>query len=274
MSQSNPLTKYFRQPKLFIQLPSKGLNYPPGVLQGDYNNVPIFGMTGMDEILFKTPDALYNGEASSKVIESCCPFITNAKVMPNIDVDTVLIAIRMATFGENMTISHTCKNCGEENNFDIPLQNIINYFSSIAFESKVEISPEITVKLRPLTYEESTMFSVENFKLQRMLYQVRGLTEAEQNEHLSEIYNKLAAIQVELFMLSIESVQLPDTTVTDKEHIKEWLKNSDNSVYKIVKDQLEKNKTVWDIPKQNIQCSACQTDDIVTITLDQSNFFG
>ena len=274
MSQLNPLTKYFRQPKLFIQLPSKGLNYPAGVLQGDYNNVPIFGMTGMDELLFKTPDALYNGEASIKVIESCCPFITNAKVMPNIDVDTVLIAIRMATFGENMTISHTCKNCGEENNFDIPLRNIIDYFSSIAFETKISVNPDINVKLRPLTYEESTMFSVENFKLQRTLYQVRGLTEAEQNEHLSEIYSRLAAIQVELFMLSIESVQLPDVEVTDKEHIKEWLKNSDNSVYKIIKDQLEKNKTIWDIPKQNIQCAACQTDDTVSISLDQSNFFG
>jgi hypothetical protein len=173
-----------------------------------------------------------------------------------------------------MTISHTCKNCGEENNFDIPLRNIIEYFSSIAFETKISVNPDINVKLRPLTYEESTMFSVENFKLQRTLYQVRGLTEAEQNEHLSEIYSRLAAIQVELFMLSIESVQLPDVEVTDKEHIKEWLKNSDNSVYKIIKDQLEKNKTIWDIPKQHIQCAACQTDDTVSISLDQSNFFG
>ena len=75
MSDSNPLQQYFRQPKIFISLPSKGLYYGAGSFQGDYNSVPIMAMTGMDEILMKTPDALFNGEATFKVIESCCPFI-------------------------------------------------------------------------------------------------------------------------------------------------------------------------------------------------------
>ena len=44
MTANNPLQKYFRQPKIYMALPSKGLFYPPGSLLGDYNNVPIFGM--------------------------------------------------------------------------------------------------------------------------------------------------------------------------------------------------------------------------------------
>lgn len=95
MSQTNPLQKYYRQPKLFLSLPSKGLYYEQGNLKGDYTNMPIFGMTGMDEIIFKTPDALFNGEASSKVIESCCPYISDARTMPSIDVDAVLVAIQI-----------------------------------------------------------------------------------------------------------------------------------------------------------------------------------
>ena len=79
MTVYNPLQKYFRQPKIFIKLPSKGLYYDREVLNGDHNNVPIFAMTGMDEIIYKTPDALYSGEATIKVIESCCPYITNAQ---------------------------------------------------------------------------------------------------------------------------------------------------------------------------------------------------
>lgn len=273
MSQSNPLTKYFRQPKIFIQLPSKGLYYPPGVLQGDYTNVPIFGMTGMDEIIFKTPDALFSGEASAKVIESCCPFITNARAMPNIDVDAVLIAIRIATFGDNMGITNTCAACGEENSFDIPLQRLLDYFTSLDFANKIKISDEISVKLRPLSYEEATSISIENFKLQRMLYQTNDLPEEQRNENLNEVYKRLAEIQVELFMMSIESVQVPDTTVTDKEQIKEWLKNADSSVYKIVKEQLEKNKDTWSMPAQEISCGSCGHQDKVTVTLDQSSFF-
>ena len=273
MSQSNPLTKYFRQPKIFIQLPSKGLHYPPGALKGDYNNVPIFGMTGMDEIIFKTPDALFTGEASTKVIESCCPFIADAKEMPNIDVDAVLIAIRIATFGDHMSIVHNCTACGEENNFDIPLQTLIEYFSNIEFVSKVKISDEITVKLRPLSYKESSEVSLENFKLQRMLYQTNDLPEDQKNENLNEVYRRLADIQVNLFMTSIEHVHTPESTVTDKEQIKEWLKNADSSVYKIIKDQLEKNKETWSIPEQDIKCGSCEHSEKVSVTLDQSNFF-
>ena len=274
MTPNNPLTKYFRQPKIFIQLPSKGLFYPPGVLKGDYNNVPIFGMTGMDEILFKTPDALFNGEASSKVIESCCPFITNAKLMPSIDVDAVLVAIRIATYGEEMSISYRCGNCGEESDYDIDLKPIIDYFSEITFESVIKLNDDISVKIRPLTYNEITAFSLENFKLQRMLYQIEGLSETDQQEHLTNVYKKLAEIQVELFMLSIDSVHTPETTVTDKDLIKEWLQNSEKSIYKTIKDKLDANKTQWSIPKQHLKCVSCGTEHDVNISLDQSSFFG
>jgi len=109
MSQPNPLQKFFRQPKVYVSLPSKGLYYEPGSLIGDYNNVPVFAMSGMDEIIMKTPDALFTGEATAKVIESCCPYIKNAKTMPSIDIDALLIAIRIATFGEKMTVTQTCQ---------------------------------------------------------------------------------------------------------------------------------------------------------------------
>jgi hypothetical protein len=274
MSQTNPLNKYFRQPKIFISLPSKGLNYPPGVLAGDYTNVPIFAMTGMDEILFKTPDALFNGEASTKVIESCCPYIKDAKLMPNIDVDALLVAIRIATFGEQMSVNHTCNECGEQGDFDIDLRKLIDYFSSIKFDHTIDVSEELTVRLRPLNYKEMTEFSIENFKLQRMLYQISDVEEAKQQEHLNAVYQKLAEIQIELFMLSIESVQTPDAVVTDKEMIREWLRNADSTVYKKIKDVLESNKNSWSIPKQTIKCAGCGHEDQISITLDQSNFFG
>ncbi len=273
MSDFNPLKKYYRQPKLFVSLPSKGLFYPPGSLQGDYNNMPVFGMTGMDEILFKTPDALFNGEASSKVIESCCPYIKDARNMPSIDVDAILMSIRMATYGELMSIGHTCKNCGTDNEFDIDLRPVVDYFSNLKFESSIAIG-EITVNVKPLSYKELTDFSVENFKLQRMLFQSGDMTEEQQKDHLNGIYQRLAELQVDLFMLSIASVTTPDGVVEDVELIRDWLRNVDRPVYSQIKQHLEQNKETWDIPKQNIKCSECGTEDTVTITMDQANFFG
>jgi hypothetical protein len=69
----NPLQQYFRQPKIFINLPSQGIYSKEGSIQGEVNNMPVYGMTGMDEIIVKTPDALLSGESTVKVVQSCCP---------------------------------------------------------------------------------------------------------------------------------------------------------------------------------------------------------
>jgi hypothetical protein len=122
---TNPLQKYFRQPKLYISLPSKGMFYAEGALVGDPNNFPILAMTGMDEILMKTPDALLNGEATVKIIESCCPYIKNAWSIPSIDLDSILIGIRIATYGDTLTLDNNCSQCGTENTYDVDLKTII-----------------------------------------------------------------------------------------------------------------------------------------------------
>lgn len=270
---NNPLQKYFRQPKIYITLPSKGLYYERGTLGGDYNNVPVFAMTGMDEIIFKTPDALFNGQAVTKVIESCCPYITNANKMPSLDIDALMIAIRIATFGNKMTVEQTCKHCGEENQFDIELGTLLDYFRDMTFASTVQINEELSLKIRPLSYEEMTAVSTENFKLQKMLYQTSELEDDARQQQLDSIYKQLADLQVELFLMSIESVQVPGQLVADKNAIREWLTNADREVYQQIKNKLEENKESWSIPKQHVKCSNCGTDDDVQITMDQANFF-
>jgi DNA-binding protein YbaB len=270
----NPLQKYFRQPKLFISLPSKGLFYKQGVLEGDYNNVPIFPMTGMDEIIMKTPDALFNGESTVQLIESCCPYIKDARGMPSLDIDAVLVAIRLATYGNQMTINHTCKNCGAESPYEINLTSILDNYADKKFDNKVAIG-EIQVNLKPLSYQEMTAFNIENFKLQKMLGQLSSVTDETQKQaYVNQIYQQLGNIQVDIFMSSIESVQTPEELVTDKEFIKDWLKNTVNTSYQTIKDKLESNKNLWQIPKMPVQCPECEHEDFMEISMDQSNFFG
>ena len=61
-------------------------------------------MTARDEIIFKTPDALMNGQGMVDVIQSCIPEIKDAWQISNYDLDTILIALRIATYGETMDI--------------------------------------------------------------------------------------------------------------------------------------------------------------------------
>jgi hypothetical protein len=235
--------------------------------------VPIFAMSGMDEIIYKTPDALFNGEATVKVIESCCPFIKDAKTVPSIDIDALMVAIRIATFGAELTVGHTCRNCESDNEFTVELSQLLDYFNSLTFVNTIKINDEITLKIRPLQYEEMTYFSIENFKLQRQLFQSQNLTDAERQAVIDQIYKTLSELQLQLFLTSIESVQIPELVVNDKAQIEEWLRNADRDVYAKVKEKLESNKETWDIPKQHIKCPECNTEDDITVTLDQSNFF-
>lgn len=273
MNPGNPLVKFFRQPKIFINLPSRGLYYEQGALAGNYEQVPIFAMTGMDEIISKTPDALFSGEATARIIESCCPTIKNARLMPSIDLDTLMVAIRIATFGPKMTFSQTCKNCQTENEYESDLTTIIDHFQALKFVNTIEVGNELIIKIRPLQYEEMNHFAIENFKLQRMLYQTTELSDTERQKTIDKIYQDLSDLQLQLFLTSIESIQVPETMVTQKPFIEEYLRNCDREIYNQIKIKLEHNKEIWSIPRQNIKCSNCGTEDKLQITLDQSNFF-
>jgi hypothetical protein len=253
--------------------------YPVGTLAGDHSNMPVFSMTGMDEILFKTPDALFNGESTTKVIESCCPYIKDGKNVPSLDIDVLLVAIRIATYGETLEIENICSNCSHENAYDINLNQILDYFNNQTFTSIIDFG-ELKIKIRPLQYQEITEFNVENFKLQKMLYQLNRSTADEGSDQVevrrlqNEIYQKIAEIQVSLFIQSIESVDFEGNSVTDKELITEWLTNSEKDFFQRIKEQLERNKEQWAMPKQHVACDNCGHETDIEISLDPSNFFG
>ena len=105
---TNPLGKYYRQPQIYIKLPSRAKYYSADVFTPtETGEIPILPMTAKDELAFKTPDAMMTGQATVDVIQSCAPNIKNAWKMVNYDTDTILLAIRIATYGETMDITYT-----------------------------------------------------------------------------------------------------------------------------------------------------------------------
>ena len=63
---------------------------------------------------FKTPDAMIIGQATVDVIMSCCPNILDPWKLSNYDLDTVLLGIRIATYGETMDINATVPKVNEQ----------------------------------------------------------------------------------------------------------------------------------------------------------------
>ena len=71
VKQQNPLAKHFRQPAIYIKLPSNGEYYDDAIVTIPENGeLPVYPMTALDEISYRTADALFNGAAVANVIKT------------------------------------------------------------------------------------------------------------------------------------------------------------------------------------------------------------
>ena len=78
-NNANPLAKHFRQPAIYIKLPSGGAWNNEETLQNTENGeLPVYPMTALDEIAYRTADALFNGSAAVSYTHLTLP--TNREV--------------------------------------------------------------------------------------------------------------------------------------------------------------------------------------------------
>jgi hypothetical protein len=278
---SNPLQKYFRQPKLYITLPSKGKFYPGGIFEStESGELPVFSMTAKDELTFKTPDALLNGQATVDVIQSCIPNIKNAWMMPSIDLDACLIAIRMATYGEEMGITIKKPVTGEEVEMNVDLRTIMDNFSDAEYIDTVQVG-DMIVRLRPLTYKEFTKNALKTFEEQRIFNIVNddAVEDEAKLQAFTNSFVKLTELTVGMISTGIVSIQIGDDVVDNRKHIDEFIANADKQFFNEITEHLNSQKEMFAVKPMTVNSSP---EDIkngvpatydVPITFDQSNFF-
>jgi hypothetical protein len=270
---TNPLQKYFRQPKIYIKLPSSGMYSQPGTIQGDPANIPVYGMTGMDEIIVRTPDALLSGESTAQLIASCCPAIKNPWDLSVLDIVLILCGIRIATYGNMMSIEHKCTNCASDNEYDIDLSKVIEFYMTATYQNSLTING-LVIRIQPLTYRQSTDINIRNFQLQQRISQTDALEDADQRQAtINELFKELGNIQNELFKYAIESIDTGDQTVTERRFINEWIENCEKTVFDAVKEVNARNTTAYTMPSFPVRCDNCGTEVDLTVDLDSASFF-
>lgn len=271
----NPLAGYFRQPKIYIKLPSKGEFYPQGALDksetGDY---PVYAMTAKDELMLKTPDALLNGQSTVDVMKSCIPSIQDPWKMPSIDVDVGLVAIRVATYGESMDVTTNCPHCQEENSYGINLVTWLESLANFTYDKEVNVDP-LTVFVRPYSYREMTETSLKTLEYQK-IFQVINDSEISDEEKLDKFgksFGKLTEMTVDVVARCIYKVTSPEGECTDKDQIREFLHNAPKEIFTKISDHIQNLKNKIDYPAQNVKCTSCEQEFVMPISMDQSNFF-
>ena len=279
--ESNPLKKYYRQPKQFVRLPSNYKYYKPGTIQiPESGDVAVFPMTAKDELLFKTPDALLNGEATVRVIQSCIPAITNAWEMPALDIDACLVAIRMATYGTKMQVKVFVPNTKIEKDMELDLQAALDKLLSNTYVDNF-LYENMEITTRPLTYKEFTEAALKTFEEQRLasVVQNQDMDEEEKVKRFQASFNKLTDINIQMVSASVASIRVDGQTVTDKVQILEFLENTSKEFYQTIIDQGQKQKDNFTIPPvemiatpEEIKAGAPEKYT-VPVLFDQSNFF-
>lgn len=277
----NPLKKYFRQPKIYVSLPSRGKFYGLNSLEEtETGQLPVFPMTARDEITMKTPDALVNGQATVEVIQSCIPNIKNAWDIPIIDLDIILVALRVASYGETMEVNIKTPVTKEEKTYSLNLVNILNDLSTIEYNNVIELE-DMTVYIRPLTYRDFTKTSMKAFEEQKIFKILNNekISEDEKLLKFNESFKKLTDITITTLEKSIMKIDIDGVSVTDPNHIKEYVDNADKKFYRSVIEHVEKEKAKFSIKplvvnatKEEIEKGVPETFE-VPITFDQSNFF-
>jgi hypothetical protein len=276
MNPNNPLSQYFRQPSIYLRLPSLGKFYPPGTLEmtptGEF---PVYPMTAIDEITYRTPDALFNGQAVVDVIQSCVPAIKNAWAVPSIDVDSILVAIRIASYGHDMDFDTKCPACGEQSERRLDLRTALDALKAPDYTKSVN-EGEIEIFFRPMTYKNMTDNNKSQYEEQRILQQLPTSDNPDQlaTVNYTDIIKKITDISVRAIVSSIAFIRIPGSQVDDPNHILEFLKNCDSKLFVRIRDYIIEYKQRAELQPLKLTCDKCANEYEQAVTLDMSNFFG
>ena len=272
----NPLAKYFRQPSIYMKLPSQGRFWAEGALElpitGD---IPVFPMTARDEVTLRTPDALMNGAGVTEVIHSCCPNIKDAWKMPSIDVDAVLIGIRIASYGNEMTLDTDCPACAEENSHTLDLSSILSRIVCPDYSQKIT-AENLKIKVKPQEFFTVDKQNSVQFEEQRLVEALEkaDLTMEERTTRISESMTRLMKISIDTVTNCTELIEMDDGSIVSRpDYIGEFYNNVDGAVVRSVQRRLMELNQDASIKEQKVSCIKCAAEYSIPLEFDYSNFF-
>ena len=275
INQPNPLSQYFRQPAIHVRLPSQGRFYPANTLSMPPNGeVPVLPMTAVDEITYRTPDALFNGSAVVSVIQSCVPAVRDPWSIPSIDIDSLLIAVRIASFGHGLDLTTRCPNCSHEEEITIDLRSVNDQLTIGDYNTSLHIG-DLEIYFKPLSYRDVNENSQQQFDQQQglRLLQDPNIDEKTKAEQLARSVAAINELTVRTIAQSVAAIKTPGATVTEFEHIYEFLNNCDRAVFNRLRDHAIDLRQQSEIQPIDIQCSSCEHKYQQPFTLDMSSFF-
>ena len=272
---TNPLIQAYRKPNMYVTLPSGGRFYKDKPKLSADNELAVYAMTARDELITKTPDALFNGEATVSLIKSCCPDIKDPNNMPVSDLLVILVGIRQASFGKDIDVDIKCPKCEHQNQLTLDASAMLSNTKSTSSDQECMIQDDIKVTCNPYTLQDRTTLQVQQIKQQKMIASLAdaNLDDKARQELFGKTFVEIAELTVALITNSISSVNANGEVISDKEMIKEWLQTITKGDYDKIKNKVEELSESGLETAFNAECQECQHKWKTGVDLDVANFF-
>jgi RNase P subunit RPR2 len=273
----NPLQRFMRQPSIYIKLPSNGVFWAQGAIEMPVNGeIPILPMSTTDEITLNTPDALMNGVGVVDMIHSCCPNIKNAWEIPVTDLDMILIAIRIASYGEKMEYTSTCPKCENKDEYEIDLRLFMDQKIDMNLYNEPFEYKGMQVYVRPMNFQSINQQNLETFEQQRLVVMINDseISAEEKQRRFAEIFSKMTEYTIMNVTGSIRKIVTPEgVEVYDPDMLFDFVKNSERQFYDSLKKHMKKIQDSIPAKQVTTTCDECKHPYDTPFTFDQSNFF-
>lgn len=259
MPAHNPLIDRITMPGSTFQMPSCGLFYKDGELSSDVNmgEVHIHAMSAYDEILMKTPDSLFSGEAVNIVFKRCIPQILKPMKLLAKDVDFLLVCLRKITYGDSLevTYDHYCKDSKKQT-------YVVNTDQYLKKSRKIDPTTVGSIYTKTISNGQIVKFRPTTFENLIKLYQdtdpIKAISPEEELNTSAEIISSV-----------IESVD----EITDQKQICEWVKMISAGWVEEISATIEKTSNFGPEFKFTTQCKDCNETITIETPINPVSFF-
>lgn len=296
-----------------VAFPTLGQFYHDGVMAPgtDFLSIGVKPISLVTEMVLRDPIMLASGRAIPRMIRELVPQVLIPEELADIDIEVILIASRIASYGPVISIDHICGNpekkedgelvCGKTNPMRVDLLEHIQKFAPIQDWSLYRIEFPIVdtpqrkttqiVHLRRIPYKAVLSGIRNSIQIEHDIepFKEKNLEELLLNDEALNVYERMTEVisakSVDNLLdsiISVEFVQTVDGATNtsmvylnqNPEWIKEWL-------WKIPKEWLDQlSDRVKEIAKEladknviDYTCPSCKFKNRVPLELDLNKLF-
>jgi hypothetical protein len=272
MQQTNPLLRTLRLPGETVVLPSKALFYKNSEVANEVitsgGEIYVQPMTTYEEILMKTPDMLFTGQAIVQTFARCIPQIYNPLELLAADVDFLLIVLRKVSFGNQIAVNynHGCSD-SKYHEYAISLNQFIKQTTYADPASVLSMFEHMlpngqTVNMQPFRFKDVLDIS------QIAVNEPTG-DDVTDNDRAVYISGLLTAGTKP----AIKSVVADGEEITDRAFIEEWVTSLPVLWVKELSQVIESANKWGANSKATVQCMDCGESVEIQVPLNPQSFF-